>query len=250
MSSDHHRYSMDLPPPSPGIPPNSAKPFLPPGATNLAPSGYTSSPSPSQRNSYRLSYTAPPNQAQVLTPGGTQRQFPPSAYVDPSAGTPLDSVSTSSHNQTRRMSSDEMGRSTFGAAQRNSSMTSFAPPPAPWMRTESLHGSDFSVSSGRNGTLTPRKRAAAPSTLIRGPVEKPWLAKKDPWERASWWITFILFIVGIGAAAVLCFFGFREVPKLGNTCLVMADNFDNLDTSGTWTRVVELGGLRTGDFAM
>ena len=237
------------------LPPNSAKSFLPPGATNFGPNGYTPSPSTSQRNSYRLSYTP-------MTPGGTMRQFPPSAFVDPAAGMSLgpnglpvlaDSASSSSHHgPTRRASSDEIGGRTFGAAQRNSSLTSFAPPPAPWMRTESWHDSETSDSTGvRNGgTLTPKKRSAMPSTLIKGPVEKPWLKKKDPWERASWWITVLLFIVGILAAAVLCFFGYREVPHLGNICLVMADDFDGLDTSNTWTRDVELGGLRNGDFAM
>jgi hypothetical protein len=258
VSSDNHRYSMELPPPSPGNPPPSARPFLPPGATNFGQSGYTPSPSTSQRNSYRLSYTP----GQAMTPSGTMRQFPPSAFVDPAAGTPLgsnglpipaDAASSSSyHGHMRRASSEEMGGRTFGAAQRNSSLTSFAPPPAPWMRTESWHESELSVSSGaRNGgALTPRKRSAMPSTLIKGPVEKPWLNKKDPWERASWWITVLLFIVGILSAAVLCFFGYREIPHLGNICLVMADNFDNLDTSNTWTRDVELGGLRNGDFAM
>lgn len=150
----------------------------------------------------------------------------------------------------RRASTDEMGQRTFGAAQRNSSMTSFAPPPAPWMRTESWHDSQISVSSGaRGGTLTPRKRSALPSTLVKEPIEKPWLKKNDPWERVSWWMVVVLFFLGVAGSAVLCFFAYKDIPRLGNICLVMSDDFNGLDTN-TWTRDVELGGLRTGDFAM
>lgn len=151
----------------------------------------------------------------------------------------------------RRASTDEMGQRTFGAAQRNSSMTSFAPPPAPWMRTESWHDSQLSVSDGiRSSTLTPRKRSALPSTLVKEPIEKPWLQKKDPWERVSWWMVIFLFFLGIAASAILCFFAYKDIPRLGNLCLVMSDDFNSLDTSSTWTRTVDLGGLRTGDFAM
>ena len=247
------RHSIELPVPSPGIP-ASARPFLPPGAAN----GYTPSPSTSRPNSYRLSYTSPTNQPS----SSTQRAFPPSAFVDPAAGAPLGpngqpvpdfSAPSSQHSHiTRRASTEEMGQRTFGAAQRNSSITSFAPPPAPWMRTESWHDSDLSVSSGaRNGgILTPRKRSALPSTLVKEPIEKPWTKKKDPWDRISWWIVLVLFILGIGASAVLCFFAYKDIPHLGNICLVMSDDFNDLDTSNTWTRDVNLGGLRDGDFAM
>jgi hypothetical protein len=253
--TNDRRFSLDLPPSSPGIP-ASARPFLPPGAANTAPNGYT--PSPSRPNSYRLSYTTPTNQPS----SSGQRTFPPSAFVDPAAGAPLGpngqpipdlsaSSSQLSHNM-RRASTDELGQRTFGAAQRNSSITSFAPPPAPWMRTESWHDSQLSVSSGaRNGgSLTPRKRSALPSTLVKEPIEKPWTRKKDPWDRISWWIVLVLFILGIGAAAVLCFFAYKDIPRLGKLCPVMSDDFNDFDTSNTWTRDVNLGGLRNGDFAM
>lgn len=36
--------------------------------------------------------------------------------------------------------------------------------------------------------------------------EKPWLHQKDPWERLSWWITFLLLWIGVGAGAVVCYF--------------------------------------------
>lgn len=252
------RHSTDLTPPSPGIP-QSARPLLPPGAArSLDGHGYSSSSRP---QSYRLSFQGPPAPLTGGSMGG--RAFPPSAFIDPAAGMTIgpngqpvpDSAASSytSHTMRRAVSTDDLGNrvSSFGPAQRNSSITSFAPPPAPWLRTESWHNSQVSISTGaRGGVLTPRKRSALPSTLIKEPVEKPWLEKRDPWERASWWITFALFVLGVLAAAVLCFFGYRDIPHLGKICMVMNDNFDGLDLSNTWTRQVELGGLRNGDFAM
>ncbi|KAG8848051.1 hypothetical protein FRB91_011226 [Serendipita sp. 411] len=282
-TTEHHlnnnRFSVDL---SSNVP-ASARPLLHPSQHNpggtlpsspvtpgmpmsMPTNGYSSSPNASRPTSYRLSYTGPPAPltgnsinagAGAGTPGGTGgRAFPPSAFVDPSAGQGIQETSASSYasHTMRRASTDEMGQR-FGPAQRNSSLLSFAPPPAPWMRTESWHESQASLSTGvRNGgspgTLTPRKRSALPSTLIKEPIEKPWLEKGDPWERASWWITVGLFIVGVLGSAVLCFFAYRDIPRLGRICPVMDDHFDGLDLSSKWSREVTLGGLRNGDFAM
>lgn len=39
--------------------------------------------------------------------------------------------------------------------------------------------------------------------------DKPWLNKKDPWERRAWWATFLLGLVGVLGGAALCFFGVK-----------------------------------------
>ena len=60
----------------------------------------------------------------------------------------------------------------------------------------------------------------------------------------------MLMFVGIGAGAVLCFFGFRSVQKITNPlCLVLSDDFDTFDTS-KWQREVSLGGFGNGEFEM
>lgn len=45
---------------------------------------------------------------------------------------------------------------------------------------------------------------------FRGVVEsqKPWLHKKDKWERLSWWTTFLIMWLGVAAGAVVCYLGF------------------------------------------
>jgi hypothetical protein len=145
------------------------------------------------------------------------------------------------------MSVDETGvYRNSNAANRASSTTSFAPPPAPWMPSESRVSM---ASTGARDTITPKKRPPHPSALLKGPIEKPWLTKKDPWATASWWITVGLFFLGVAGSAVLVFFGIRTTPKLGKICQVMHDDFNSLDTS-LWQLESELGGFGNGEFEM
>lgn len=73
--------------------------------------------------------------------------------------------------------------------------------------------------------------------------EKPWIRERDRWERLSWWATFSLLWVGVGAAAVVCFFGFQNVQKLeGNLCSVLDDEFESFNTDN-WQKDVELSGF-------
>ncbi|KAG1765561.1 concanavalin A-like lectin/glucanase [Suillus occidentalis] len=82
--------------------------------------------------------------------------------------------------------------------------------------------------------------------------DKPWLAKKTRCESASWWLTFAAILLGILAAAALCFEGWKSVNVLSDSqlCLVMQDDFaDSLD-SNNWSLDVELGGYGNGEFEM
>jgi hypothetical protein len=229
-----------------------SRPLFPP---NAAPSNYSLSPSNSRAGSYRFSYATNSN----------PRAYPPSAFVDPAAGVPLGPngqpiypdhsppPSTTGHGSGpfySRMSTDETGvYRTIHAGNRTSSTASFAPPPAPWMRSE-LDSSRVSMAStGGRGTMTPKKRPPHPSALVKGPIEKPWLNKKDPWATASWWITAGLFFLGVAGSAALVFFGVWNTPKLGKICQVMHDDFNSLDT-GLWQLESELGGFGNGEFEM
>ena len=188
---------------------------------------------------------------------------PPSSFVDPTTGLPLGPnglpiyaeqsppPSTSGHGSFYlRMSTDESGARTFNPGNRTSSTASFAPPPAPWMRSE-LSSSRVSMASttGGRGTVTPKKRPPHPSALLKEPLEKPWLNKRDPWATASWWITLALFFLGVAGSAVLIFFGVWTTPKLGKLCRVMHDDFNSLDT-GLWQLESELGGFGNNEFEM
>jgi hypothetical protein len=103
--------------------------------------------------------------------------------------------------------------------------------------------------TGGRGAVTPKKRPPHPSALLKGPIEKPWLTKKDPWATASWWITAGLFFLGVVGSAILIFVGVSTTPKLGKICQVMHDDFNSLDTS-LWQLESELGGFGNGQFEM
>ncbi|OBZ77191.1 Beta-1,3-glucan-binding protein [Grifola frondosa] len=103
--------------------------------------------------------------------------------------------------------------------------------------------------------LARKSKPLMPSSRLSqklSPDDKPWLGKRDWRERASWWITFAMLILGAGAAGVLCFFGWTGVLQLtdADLCPVMNEQFDNLDLQNTWTRDVELGGFQNGEFQM
>ena len=244
--------------PSPPHSPRTSRPF-PSGH-----SGHILSPSQSRSSLYRFAYPAnTANPANNPSYTHTSRAFPPSAFVDPAAaqllapapnGQPIyyteqsPPPSVTGHGSVYYpMSVDETGvYRTSNAANRASSMTSFAPPPAPWMPSESRVSM---ASSGARDTMTPKKRPPHPSALLRRPIEKPWLTKKDPWATASWWITVGLFFLGVAGSAVLVFFGVWNAPKLGKICQVMHDDFNSLDTS-LWQLESELGGFGNGEFEM
>ncbi|KAI9457620.1 glucan 1,3-beta-glucosidase [Lactarius psammicola] len=103
-------------------------------------------------------------------------------------------------------------------------------------------------------------KAPLPSTLLSEKLteeEKPWLNQRpDGRTRASRWITLLMLVLGVFAAGLICFFGYKDA---GNTmidpsrlCLVMEDNFDSfdVDNGGTWTRDVEMSGFGNGEFEM
>ena len=57
--------------------------------------------------------------------------------------------------------------------------------------------------------------------------------------------------MGVGGAAVLCFFGWSNVLLLKDEdlCMVFEDDFNSFDTS-KWNRDVQLSGFGNGEFQM
>ncbi|OSX63056.1 glycoside hydrolase family 16 protein [Postia placenta MAD-698-R-SB12] len=118
---------------------------------------------------------------------------------------------------------------------------SFTPPPAFPKRTTPYGNDEVNV-------RVSVKRAR--STMLTGPLEKPWIGEKDTYSRVSYWVTWVVAFLGIAGGAVRCYFGWKEVPRVGNLCLVMQDDFNTFDLENTWTREVQMGGFGNGEFEM
>ncbi|KAH9927697.1 concanavalin A-like lectin/glucanase domain-containing protein [Fomitopsis serialis] len=86
--------------------------------------------------------------------------------------------------------------------------------------------------------------------MLTGEVEKPWITDKDVYVRISWWLTWTVAMLGVVGGAIRCYFGWRNVPRVGNLCLIMEDDFNTFDLQNTWTRDVEMGGFGNGEFEM
>jgi len=81
-------------------------------------------------------------------------------------------------------------------------------------------------------------------------IHKPWLEKKDPYVKISYWVTWSLFLLlGFGGSGLAIFFSWRAFPNIPNYCLVLEDNFDSLDPN-TWNHEIDLGGFGNNQFDM
>src|SRR5258708_1525138 len=80
------------------------------------------------------------------------------------------------------------------------------------------------------------------SRRITGPVEKPWLDRKDP--RAKWvtLLPLVGIVFGLAVSGVLVWTGWRSVIR-HEYCLVFEDDFSNGLDDGVWRREVNLGGF-------
>ena len=85
------------------------------------------------------------------------------------------------------------------------------------------------------------------STMLTSKVDKPWVGQKDIYSRLSYWLTYGIGFLGLVGSVILCYFGWRNVPRVGNLCLVMEDNFDRFDTDFTWQHDVDMGGFGSVD---
>ena len=122
--------------------------------------------------------------------------------------------------------------------------------PPPYASPYPQGGSESSFSALPRKTKAPMPSSRLSQKLSK--EDKPWLRQRDWRDRASWWVTFAMIVLGVGAAGVLCFFGWSNVQMLTDSelCMVLDENFDSLDLQNTWTRDVELGGFGNGEFQM
>lgn len=85
-------------------------------------------------------------------------------------------------------------------------------------------------------------KSVRPSTMLNGEIEKPWKSENNSQMRFAYWITYATAIFGIIAGGIRCFFGWRNVPRLGNLCQVMEEEFETLNMD-IWSRDIDLGGF-------
>lgn len=88
----------------------------------------------------------------------------------------------------------------------------------------------------------PPPKSTKPSTMLTGEIEKPWKSQNTSQMRFAYWVTYAAAAIGIVAGALRCYFGWRGVPRLGNLCQVMEDEFETLNTD-IWSHDIDLGGF-------
>ncbi|WVW84865.1 hypothetical protein I302_106900 [Kwoniella bestiolae CBS 10118] len=114
--------------------------------------------------------------------------------------------------------------------------------------TDSKGGNRYSnyTQPNKNAGLN---RKAFQSTRLKGEIYKPWLEQKDPALRWARWITIGSIVMGFAIAAVICWDGYRSVPKLGKVCNLINEDFSSgsIDSS-IFQHEVRLDGYGYGSF--
>lgn len=94
-----------------------------------------------------------------------------------------------------------------------------------------------------------------PSTMLSEKLtdqEKPWLkGQTGDRSRLSWWVTAIMWFVGLGLGALKVYFDYKSIQVIHDSqlCPVFTENFDTLNLND-WTPDVELGGFGNDEFEM
>jgi len=111
--------------------------------------------------------------------------------------------------------------------------------------------------TGSPGPPIPNKvKPPMPSSRLPSKLtiqDKPWLTgKKGGMGRWSWWLTVLMFFIGIGCGGIVIFTQWTGVMFLKDSdlCMVLNEGFDNLDLTNTWVRDVEMSGFGNGEFQM
>jgi hypothetical protein len=100
------------------------------------------------------------------------------------------------------------------------------------------------------------RKPPQPSTRLVQPLtstDKPWMSKRQPGVLSSYILTLIFIVIGLGCAAILCFFGYNDIFLLdeSNLCKVMDENFSGSDlNTDYWNVEVQMGGFGNNEFQM
>ena len=105
----------------------------------------------------------------------------------------------------------------------------------------------MSTNQGTRSRLAKRKLVA--STMLSGEISKPWVGKKDKAARISYFLTYSMLLLGVAAAGLRCYSGWRSVSMIGRLCPVLDDDFNGNDLDpSVWMREVDLGGYGSVSF--
>ncbi|KAI0791239.1 concanavalin A-like lectin/glucanase domain-containing protein [Abortiporus biennis] len=155
---------------------------------------------------------------------------------------------TSIHSSLRNSTTDLHVREVRTMTSRVSSQIrdSFMAPPILARRATTVHDN---LGASRFSLAAPKAKRQR-STMLSGAIHKPWIGEKDVYNRLAYWTTYFCGFLGIAGSVLLCYFGWKDVPRVGNLCLIMDDNFDIFDTDYTWSHEVDMSGFGNGQFEM
>lgn len=163
----------------------------------------------------------------------------PRVYRDSVAG----NLAQESQTNLPRTSSVPSFRSPFLSPASRPSSTIWSPPVQP------VYGSSGTPDASTPQLVTVKKfRPPMPSTMLTEKLsnqEKSWLrAQKGDRTRLSWWLTALMWLVGLCVGALKVFLDYKSIHLLNDSqlCSVFVENFDSLNLND-WTPDIQLGGF-------
>ena len=134
-------------------------------------------------------------------------------------------------------------RSPFLSPASRPSSTIWSPP------TQPLYGASGTPNASTPQLSTVKKfRPPMASTMLSEKLtvqDKSWLEKqKGDRSRLSWWLTALMWFIGLCAGAAKVYFDYKSIHVLndGQLCPVFVENFDSLNFND-WTPDIQLGGF-------
>ena len=163
----------------------------------------------------------------------------PRVYRDSVAG----NLAQESQTNLPRTNSTPSFRSPFLSPASRPSSTIWSPPIQP------LYGSSGTPNASTPQLVTVKKfRPPMPSTMLTEKLsnqEKSWLrTQKGDRTRLSWWLTALMWLVGLCVGALKVFLDYKSIHLLNDSqlCSVFVENFDSLNLND-WTPDIQLGGF-------
>lgn len=183
----------------------------------------------------------------VSAPGtpGTQAAdnpfSPPGSVISMSLDGPQGTTSALGSRMQSRVSVNSSlrePRPTLGSRASSQIRDSFMSPPAMPRRATAFETN----AASRLSVAAPRSKRLR-SSMLTGEIPKPWVGERDVYARVAYFVTYLVAFLGIAGSVLRCYFAWKDVPRVGNLCLIMEDNFDTFDTAYTWTHEVDMSGF-------